>query len=214
MSYVGLFLRVADYVRAIGLEPEFERNPPITKQRMEELRKRASIPLPESLLALYQEIGDGMRFHWSSGEEEGPFANIEFEPLEDLMSEHESARSYSVEWDDSYQYPFVDDSILAKQTALKMRNWFAFHAEGNGDMFCLDTADPSCPVVFDQHDWMDGGTGDNGAVMAASLRQFMEEWSQVCFQMPTSLWWGSVLRDGRVDWNSDEFPQPLRLPRG
>lgn len=63
----------------------------------------------------------------------------------------------------------------------------SFQDEDNGDGFCLDTALDHSPVVFDQHDWYDGGTGENGHHLADSLLQFYMDWAPVCFQIPSSL---------------------------
>jgi hypothetical protein len=93
-----------------------------------------------------------------------------------------------------------------------MWSWLPFHQEGNGDQFCIDLGDPSRPVVFDQHDWLDGGTGDNGHILASNFREFISDWGRVCFQAPESLYWPSCfLPEGGVDWAGPQFRDPFRV---
>jgi hypothetical protein len=114
--------------------------------------------------------------------------------------------------DDEYDYRYTNDPALAKQTALRMRHWLEFHDEGNGDRFCFDMSTAGHPVVFDQHDWMDGGSGHNGHLLGESLLAFYTAWSRVCFQRPEGLWWPSVFqKDGGINWTSKEFRKPFRL---
>ena len=143
-------------------------------------------------------------------------ANVEIPPLLELVADHRHRQTYATEYDARYAYPHVKDPALARRTAERMRHWLGFHTEGNGDRFCVDTSLDPAPVVFDQHDWYDGGTGENGRRLADSLLQFFKDWAQVCFQSPRSLWWPSVFKkDGAgIDWSSAEFREPFRLPGG
>jgi hypothetical protein len=59
--------------------------------------------------------------------------------------------------------------------------WMPFYDEGNGEGFCLDTALEPALVVFEQQDWYDGGTCENGHRLTDSLLQFYTDWAQVCF---------------------------------
>ena len=142
------------------------------------------------------------------------FANHRFPKLADRVIESFDKLSWKFEWQEDPDVRFTKNPALAKQTALRMRKWMPFHDEGNGDGFCLDTAQDPAPVVFDEHDWMDGGTGENGHRLADSLLQFYTDWAQVCFQFPRSLWWPTVLSKSGVgvDWSGAEFRDPFRLP--
>jgi hypothetical protein len=198
------------------------------------------IPLPEPLLQLYREVGDGVALFWNDGEPIPPSpeqlrvaaeirklsglpfhiatrysgersGGMRWPPIAKLVASHLHRSKRSVEYNDNYDFHGVKDRHLARQTALRMRQWFRFHDEGNGDQFCIDTAATPNAVVFDQHDWCDGGSGANGAIMASSLPEFIEQWSKICFQNPKSNWWPSVLGGSGVDWTCDEFDSALRL---
>jgi SMI1 / KNR4 family (SUKH-1) len=215
MTYFDVFWRVASYIESLGLEVDFECGKPLTERQIRARGKNLSIPLPGSLVDLYREMGDGVWLSWDAdhggGDGSGPFAMVEFEPLGDLIARFEHGKSYSVEWADDYDYSGTRDPVLARATALGMRSWFPFLEEGNGDSLCLDSSAPECPVVFNQHDWMDGGTGENGSPMGASLFEFLEDWSRVCFQCPSSLWWPSVNSPRGPKWSSREFRNPFRI---
>src|SRR5262245_51482257 len=111
-------------------------------------------------------------FFWSTEEESGPFAMIEFPKLSQVVIKSLEQVNWRIEWSDTYEFQYTDDPKRAKKTALCMRKWLPFHDDGNGDRFCLDTATRGAPVIFDRHDWMDGGTGDNGHRLGESLLGF------------------------------------------
>ena len=119
---------------------------------------------------------------------------------------------YSPERAEEYGFPYTKDPILAKRTAARMWNWLPVIEEGNGDSICLDLDAPSCPVVFDKHDWMDGGSGDNGHPLAPNWRAFLLGWGSVCFQVPDGLYWPWCFRPGGgVAWDSESFRSPFRI---
>ena len=224
MTYHELFARAAERARRRGAVVEFERGPALSDAAVEEARRVLTLPLPESLVEFYREMGDGMVFRWAFGgfygepalDDQGneqPFAMVEFAPLLEVAQGHEDHKRLLAAFQNDHDYPFTDDPAKARATALRMRWWLGFRHEGNGDRFCLDTAVSPEPVVFDKHDWADGGTGDNGWLMGDTFRGFMEGWSRVCFQFPGSLWWQSVLTPAGVDWESDEFDPRFRFPR-
>ena len=214
MAYLELFTRVAAHVRRQGVKVTLKRGEPLTMSAINRARAEALIPIPKLMAEFYAEIGDGIEFAWSAKGDQSPFANHEFPKLADCVFRSFDNLSWRTEWQDDYDFRYTKHPALAKQTALKMRNWMPFHGEGNGDRFCLDTASQPAPVVFDRHDWYDGGTGENGPRLADSLLQFYTDWAQVCFQFPRSLWWPSVLKEDSpgVDWSSTEFREPFRLP--
>ena len=216
MAYLELFDRVADHVRRQGVEATLTRGKPLTTSEIEEARAKTVICIPDAMAAFYIEVGDGMQFYWNAKGKRAPFANHEFPKLSDLMVESHDKLRWRTEWDDSYDFRFTKNPTLAKQTAVRMRKWTSFHDEGDGDEISLDTDLNPPPVVFNRHDWYDGGTGENGHRLANSLLQFYEDWSQVCFQFPSSLWWPSVFSKAGpgVDWNSVEFCEPFRLRDG
>lgn len=216
MAYLELFESVAEHVRRQGVKVRFKRGKPLDPAAMERARAQAFIPIPSSLIEFYAEIGDGLEFGWSSKGKEALFANHEICKLEDCAPKSLDDVSWLTEWRDDYEFPHVDDPALAKKTALKMRKWLPFWGIGNGDSVCLETSRDPSPVLYNQHGWYDGGSGENGYQIAESLFDFYSGWAQVCFQFPKSLWWPGVLnKNGSgINWNSDEFREPFRLKAG
>lgn len=212
MAYLELFEQVSDHLRRQGVKVAFQRGKPLTASAIERARAKSLIPIPASMAEFYAEVGDGLLFAWRS-KSDGAFANHQFPKLRDCVFESFDKLSWKTEWDDDYDFRYTKNPTLAKQTALRMRKWIGFHDEGNGDAFCLDTALDPAPVIFDQHDWYDGGTGENGHRLADSLLQFYTDWAQVCFQFPRSLYWPAVFKDdgSGVNWSSAEFLEPFRL---
>jgi len=214
MAYLELFERVANHVRRQGVTVTFTRGKPLSASAIERARAKSVIPIPTSLAEFYAEVGNGLTFSWSADVDAALFANLAFPKFADCVIESLPTERSRIEWSDTYDFRFTKNPAMARQTALKMRKWLRFHDEGNGDEFSLDTALDPAPVLFNQHDWFDGGSGENGHRLSDSLLQFYTEWAQVCFQFPRSLWWPNVFReDGPgVDWSSDEFREPFKLP--
>lgn len=215
MAYLELFERVADHVRRQGVTASFHRGKALSASVIQRASMKALIPIPSSMADFYAEVGDGMVFYWAVEGDHAPFAGHEFPKLEDRTVESlDDLIRWKIEWDDDYDFRHTENPTLAKQTALKMREWLPFHDEGNGDQFCLDTSIEPAPVVFDQHDWFDGGSGENGHRLGGSLIEFYTAWAQVCFQLPSGLWWPNVfIKSGEgVNWSSEQFREPFRLP--
>jgi hypothetical protein len=172
------------------------------------------IPIPASVAEFYAEVGDGMVFRWRcKGDDYAPSAKVEFSTLANKTVASLDEIKWRTEWDDTYDFRFTKDPRKARRTAPKMRKWLPFHEEGNGDWISLDTEAKGVPVVYDRHDWFDGGTGENGHRAGASLLDFYTQWSKACFQFPRSSWWPKVFKaSGGIDWASEEFREPFRLP--
>jgi hypothetical protein len=128
-----------------------------------------------------------------------------------LMPLKELAEGHRSELDSLKAAMRDEEDPRAKRVYQTMLRWVNFHAEGNGDTFALDTSVEPHPVVFNQHDWNDGGDGTNGFLLGKDLNDFMTRWGTLCFQRPRSLWWLDVRKDHRVDWESDEFSNELTI---
>ena len=211
MPFVEIYHRVANHVRDAGGDPVFYPGNPISNANIKKLRSKSAIPVPDSLIDFYREVGDGVFFYWKR-KSDGAYGCMSFPKLRELIVPSLDVLKWRLEWSDSYDYRFTKDPNLARGTASRMRGWLGFSEEGNGDRFCIETGNGSGDVVFDKHDWMDGGTGHNGTRFGSTLLEFVEAWSQVCFMAPTCCWWPSVITEsGGVDWGSNEFREEFRL---
>ncbi len=157
MTYLPLFERVAEHVRQKGVQVRCDRGQPLAFAAIERARTQAFIAIRASLLDFYAEIGDGFEFGWSSIGNNTTFANLEISRIANCAPKSIDDVSWLTEWNDDYEFSHARDPALAKATALKMRRWLSFFNLGNGDNFCLDTSLHPSPVLFNQHDWYDGG---------------------------------------------------------
>lgn len=214
MQYLHLFDIVADYLRSRRAELRFERGPRITSSVLKRARAKSPIHIPDSMAEFYTEVGNGVIFAWSAtGKGKHlPSGGLEIPKIQDHVLTTIDQVTWRTEWDDTEDYCLTKNPALAKKTALKMRKWMPIFSEGNGDRFCLDTSLDPAPVVWDQHDWFDGGTGKNGHRFATSLKKFFSSWAQVCFQPPRNSYWPNVLTRTSVNWNSSHFDPNYRLP--
>lgn len=195
----------ANHVRRQGVAVEIEIHDPPSAATIRAARRACPLAIPEELVDVYREIGDGLSVRWIEHEDRGPLGMVDLLPLQLIADYCAGRRKFAREWDDGYGFRFTKDPQLARRTALRMRSWLQVHAEGNGDRFCLDVGEAGASVVYDQHDWFDAGSGDNGHVIARSLRELLLEWARRCFQRPRDLWWARVVGPDGIDWSSREF---------
>jgi len=205
--------RVSKHLASVGVSFHAELNPPTTASDIESAQERIGFLLPPDYVDFVTGFANGLSISWSL--DDGPFAAFELAPLESSVSSALGMRDWRFYDDDAareYGFPYTADPELALVTNRLMHNWIPLHAEGNGDNFALNlNPDGYGNVVFDHHSWLDGGTGENGFLMGATLTSFLESWATVCFAQPKSLWWKSVLTDSGVDWASSEFDDRFRL---
>ncbi len=218
MSCADLFGRVRARLDELGVQATFGTGRPVIEcWDVWEVQDTIGRSIPDTLRLFYLEMGDGLTFRWQApGEDEnGPFAKLEIPSLRSLGWAYHAWRDvvlYTPEKAESYGFPHTEDPALAKRTAGRMWDWIPVLAEGNGDTICIDLGSPSAPVIFHKHDWLDGGTGDNGFLMAESWGAFLSGWAGVCFQRPRSMFWASALGPSGVEWGGEQFREPFRLP--
>jgi hypothetical protein len=204
-----IFETVSSHLHELGIECELIKVPPTELVKVLKAEKKIGLPIPDSLKKLYTEYANGLVFHWSHGDD---FGSLHIPNLTDLVS-NRRAWAKLVLWKDEYEFPHVQDPELAKQTNSRMKSWLPLIAEGNGDCFCLDCGVRGGPVVFDQHDWFDGGSGENGHRIAPSLTSFVARWGSVCFTWPKGCYWPSTFIRHGVSWTSRHFKKEYIIPR-
>jgi cell wall assembly regulator SMI1 len=193
MDYKSLFDTVRRHLERLGIACEIEAGIPATEKTVTKAETKMKVRLPTDLREFYETIGDGFSLRWQADSDgKAPFANLQVPTLKYLAGMYTGWREmalYAPEKADKYGFPYTKDPALAKRTAARMWHWLPVLEEGNGDLICQDLSDPGCPVIFNKHDWLDGGTGENGHIMAPHLPAFLADWGSVCFQFPKSLYW-------------------------
>ncbi len=218
MTYQELFETVRHHLATQGATCEIRPGPLATEQQIAAMETRIKFGLGKELRSFFQTMGNGLSVRWIAQPDhsKSPFANLQIPNLDTLAERFESWRSYALyspQEAEKYGFPYTKDPALAKRTAARMWHWLPIIDEGNGDQICLDVNAPDCPVVFNNHEWMDGGTGDNGHPMAPNWRAFLIDWGRVCFQFPQSLDWPFAFKSGGgIDWDGKEFREPFRIP--
>lgn len=218
MTYQELFETVHKHLASHGVTCEIVPGPLATQEQIAAIESRMKVRLGAELSSFYATVGNGISLRWQANADDSklPFANLQIPTLESLAGGYESWRSYALYTPEAaakYGFPYTKDPALAKRTAAHMWHWLPIIDEGNGDQICLDLSGPGFPVIFNQHDWLDGGAGDNGHLLAPNWRAFLVDWGSVCFQFPESLYWPFAFKPGGgVAWDGKEFRDPFRIP--
>lgn len=74
--------------------------------------------------------------------------------------------------------------------------WLPVFFFDNGDSFCIDMREKSFPVVFLEHDVMDGGPNLHGLRIASDLGTLLDLWSQVYF---VECDWSLIVEDSGIN---------------
>lgn len=218
MDYKRLFEQVRTRLDSLGVNYSFYAARPVLEcwdiwGAQYDMKRM----LPKELCKFYLDMGDGLSFRWESEPENGAlvFANLQMPSLESLVRQYFDWRNcvcYSPENAAEYGFPHTANPQLAIRTAARMWDWLPILYQGNGDQICIDLSEQSCPVIFHKHDWMDGGSGENGFLLAENWNAFVTGWAGVCFQWPKSLFWDSELIPAKgVNWEGAEFLAPFRI---
>jgi hypothetical protein len=211
MAYVELFAAAARQVKCQDVALTLKRGKPMSEKVVDSICSKSPIPVPRALADFYLEIGNGVTFEWDAG---GAYASLDLPEFGELIWDAEKHIKRWVEFSKDRDFPHTKNPALAKNTAARMKGWLRFENHGNGAGFCLDTSLEPAPVLFDQHAWFDGGAGENGHIMGASLMDFFSRWSKVCFQEPPGSWWPAVFQKSQgIDWESEKFAAAFRLTR-
>lgn len=217
MEYTRLFDMVRCHLESLGIACTVRAGKVATEKSIARIEGKIKVRIPAELREFYQTAGDGFVFFWeaaSKGKNQ-PYGILEMPTLKELARMYTGWREmvlYSPEEAAKYGFPYTEDPALAKRTAARMWHWLPLIDAGNGDMFCLDFSGSGCPVIFNKHDWLDGGNGDNGHWLASNLRVFLVGWGSVCFQVPKRIYWPYCIRErGGVDWGGDEFRDPYKI---
>ncbi len=214
MNYRALFSAVQKHAESNDAQCTLEFGGHVTPAQILAAENRMNVSLPDDLKLFYFQTGNGLSLRWKTKKNDGPFANLEFPALEALTNLYHEERGalYSKERAEEYGFPYTDDPELAKQTAARMWHWLPLLSEGNGDTICLDLSQAGNPVLFNAHDWLDGGTGNNGHRLAKNLSEFLLNWGSNCFQFPENLFWQDCFADeSGVNWASKEFRHPFKI---
>ncbi len=207
MEIEELFSPLSKHLNALRINCDFFSAECVDAKTISDAETTIDFKLPEQLKELYLKFGNGLVFAWEDKRSESKheaYGQLIIPALAELVQMHDEWKKLVV-WMDDYEFPNCQDSVLAKKTYRRMKLWLPFWDEGNGDQFCFDCGDAAGAIVFHQHDWNDGGVGNNGHRLANNLFDFIAQWSKVSFTCPTSLWWPSTFTNTGVDWSERHF---------
>ncbi len=217
MDYSGLLDAVRRHVVAQGVACAITSGTPASEKAVAAAEAKLNVRLPAEMREFYRTVADWYAMFWEADANDStqPFGGLQVPTLSSLVKMYTGWRGmalYTPEKAERYGFPYTEDPTLAKRTAARQWHWLPVIEQGNGDLICLDLSVPGGPVIFHKHDWLDGGTGDDGHLLAPSWRAFLVGWGSVCFQFPEGLYWPSCFRQGGgVAWDSEMFRGPFRV---
>jgi cell wall assembly regulator SMI1 len=217
VDYHGLFEIVRRHLERHGVVCDISIGEPASAQELAAVENELGVTLPGELREFYTTVGNGYSMYWNAdaSNARNPWGSLQVLSLVSLAEVYTGWRGmalYDSEAADRYGFPYTKNPTLAKQTAARQWHWLPVIEEGNGDLICVDLSVSGGPVVFHQHDWLDGGTGDDGHVLAPGWGAFLNGWGSVCFQNPAGLYWPHCfLPGGGVAWDGEEFREPFRV---
>jgi cell wall assembly regulator SMI1 len=207
-SFADIFDATARFLQAKGISPRQSKPKKASPSAVARFCEQTDVALPESFSAFYVEFADGYEFRWQTGE--SAFGVFSIPSLKQLARKRRDWERYVLDFlndpdslDRCMEPRFRERAFEIWRT---MKGWVPFWDEGNGDHFCVDTAGGQ--IGYDQHDWFDGFGAlakINGILAGENLTDFLQHWSQFCFQPTNSLWWGEFGEFGAIQWKPEYF---------
>lgn len=136
---------------------------------------------PSELLDIYTQMGD-CKFDWNTTDGKTFGENFKYGSLH-LMSPNEikcdmawmreiATEAMKEGWDNAPGY-----AALVRDWP----HWMPVFSFDNGDRFCIDMRDETFPIVFLEHDVMDGGPNLHGLRIAPNPEALIDRWKQIFF---------------------------------
>jgi len=217
VDYRGILDAVRRHVERQKVDCAVTSGNPASEKAVAATEAKLKVRLPAELREFYRTVADGYAMFWQvdPNDAKQAFGCLQVPKLSSLAEMYSGWRGmalYNPEQAEKYGFPYTKDPALAKRTASRQWHWLPVIKEGNGDLICLDLSVSGGPVIFHKHDWLDGGTGNDGHPLASSWRAFLAGWGSVCFQFPDGLYWPPCFKPGGgVAWDSEQFRSPFRV---
>jgi cell wall assembly regulator SMI1 len=201
---------VRRHLQGLGIQPQEQRNAPATESELSAAETTIGAVLPPEIRSVYREYANGFRFRWALDDDFDDGDERDCLELPDLTGLVAYRKPYRDNWASDLDLSDIPDPRAARDTVTSMQHWLPFWEEANGDQFCLDLRDGK--IVFNVHDWFDGGDGTNGHLVAHGFVDFITAWSKVCFSGPMGLYWPDAFSDAGIDWLAEHFDQRYMVP--
>ena len=95
------------------------------------------------------------------------------------------------------------DPDEARRHYQRQLTYIPFLAE-HADLLCIEPARGEA-VVFHDHEWNFYEAGDSGVLLAGSLADFWQGWSEVGFVEPNRIWWPKTADIRGTVWSEENF---------
>lgn len=194
-------------------EVDTQIHAPVSHEELDEVEKGLGVKLPDVLREVYVNQAGGLSFSW--GVQEGVFG--ERRAWGDLLLMSPARILHEKEEMSSHALLCVGEQGTAlSEGEMAMVNdwprWIPFVRFRSGDYFCLDPVPGAeanaYPVVFMEHDVMDGGPFIHGIQLAPSALELFNRWSSLGFLEVSD--WSTVVDDTGLDLGSSELAEVLR----
>lgn len=198
--------RVRRHLSALGIELQEQRNAPASQFDLSVAESEIGAALPSDVRTLYLEFANGFLVQWALDDDfddADEWGCFELPSLAKLVEFRQPYRNFWMASCDRSTLRAVPDQKALEKTIADMQHWLPFWEEACGDQFCVDLRDGK--IVFNEHDWFDGGDGTNGHVVAATFFEFVTKWSSVCFTCPLGSYWPDAFTENGIGWSSEHF---------
>ncbi|MFW5720742.1 MAG: SMI1/KNR4 family protein [Candidatus Dojkabacteria bacterium] len=184
--------------------------PSISLSVLKEIEERIGFRFPESLRSLYTNQAGCVKFSWSSVEELfGSQCNKGFFKLAsptEIRMRYEDMKGVVEEYKDDADE--LNENEGAQALVTDWRHWIPIMFFPNGDAFCIETRENNYPIVFLEHDVIDGGPNLHGLKIAKNTEDLIDKWSKLFF---VDLYdWTLGVNDEGIDLSKDVFNKLLK----
>jgi hypothetical protein len=212
-SFAQLFEMAVARLGSVGIAAQLERGGPVTAQQIARYERDWATSIPQSIRQFYFDVGDGLEFRWFIDRLDAlsPFCWLKVPQLSDLKGMIDYLHMLNDCLAD-HEFREARQPERAIRHYRRQLTFFPF-LQDNADLMCVEVCGEREQVVFHDHEWSFHEDGDSGLILAPSLLEFWQGWSNVGFVQPTQLWWPGTIKGQATEWSIDRFGfSPQKLP--
>ncbi len=194
-----------------GVKTDISLSEHCNSSEINELEKKFEIQFSKQLKDIYLNHASTIQFSWNVDDNrfglncKRGFVNL-LSP-KDIISKYDDMISMVGEG-------VANPDELAENEGLKALvedwpNWIPIFSFPNGDYFCIDKHEDGNPIIFLEHDVMDGGPNVHGLKIALNFDDLVYKWSKVGF-VDIYDWTDGTNSDG-IDFNLEVFKELLKV---
>jgi|GEM_PF-2490568 len=206
INYVSSKLSVIE-----GVKTDIILSEPCNSSDIDELENKFKIEFSKQLKDIYLNHTSTIKFSWNI--DDNLFGLNCKRGCVNLLSPKEIIKKFddmiSIVEEGTINYDELAENEGLKALVEDWPNWIPISKFPNGDYFCIDKDKYENPMIFLEHDVMDGGPNVHGLKIALNFDDLVYKWSKVGFVDIYD--WTNGINSYGINFNSEVFEKLISV---